>query len=320
MTELRLRYLSRIHRLKLARSTIENGLDTPRPRFLSSSPLSLLRWPRHARNQQRHDKLARVGAFATRSCVRATNNGILRQYVRQRCKKNETKHEFSADITYPFTHTSRNSLCNEHACAATDSPPSTPKQPCFCALSNECEEFRVDMKPTQSKTHQTLRCASNMQLLHIIGVCVARHSIVATTMRPNILPLDNDAHLPLTLCCPRHIKSHARDAPSTMTTLTTNHIAPISEKRTRIDMMWSLPKRSRCFLKVLFNVFLSLYRELRPLPLHIRTVHVAKLQHHYIDRAKNRNQTKDNGNARFDFIFMWGCLAIENTIEGPRKR
>ena len=34
----------------------------------------------------------------------------------------------------------------------------------------------------------------------------------------------------------------------------------------------------------------------------------------------NQGTLVDNGNARFDFIFMWGCLAIENTIEGPRKR
>ena len=82
---------SRIHRHNLARSTFENGLYTLSKWFLFSSPLSLLRWPRHARTQQRHDKLARVGAFATRSCVRATNNGILRQYVRQRCKKGRNK-------------------------------------------------------------------------------------------------------------------------------------------------------------------------------------------------------------------------------------
>ena len=119
-------------------------------------------------------------------------------------------------------------------------------------------------------------------------------------------------------------------------------------KISRIDMLWRLPMHITytcltqlihlflhpiaclpflhlvALFQVCVHVFMSRYRELRPLQFRLRTVHVAKLQHHYVDRATKSQPSQgtlvDNGNARFDFIFMWCCLAIENTIEGPCKR
>ena len=192
-----------------------------------------------------------------------------------------------------------------------------------------------------------LRCAINIQLLDILGVCGTplncRHDNVTEyfafrprrTLASDTQRVRKFRHIKAMQCAV--IDGNAHDEPHR------THFRKVS----RIDMLWRLPMHiTYTCLTQLIHLFLHPIACLPFLHLvaffkfvsmcyvcvtrtssfqfRLQTVHVAKLQHHYVDRAKksqpNQGTLIDNGNARFDFIFMWCRLANENNIEGPCKR
>ena len=162
-----------------------------------------------------------------------------------------------------------------------------------------------------------LRCAINIQLLDILGVCgtplncshdnVTEHfaSRPRRTLASDTLRVRKFRHIKAMQCAVNDDDAH--DEPHR-----THH-----RKISRIDMLWRLPMHiTYTCLTHLIHLFLHPIACLPFLHLvaffkfvsmchvpisrtssfqfRLRTVHVAKLQHHYVDRAKNRNQAKEH--------------------------
>ena len=193
-----------------------------------------------------------------------------------------------------------------------------------------------------------LRRAINIQLLDILGVCGTAHNrrhdneAEHCASRPRCTIASDILRAQIKF---RHIKAmqcavndgNAHDEPHR-----THH-----RKISRIDMLWRLPMHiTYTCLAHLIYLFLHpiaclpfLYLVVYFKFVSMFSVPISRTSSSSVsltNRACGQTTTPlcrpceksqpsqgtlvDNGNARFDFIFMWGCLAIENTIEGPRKR